>query len=246
MKLGFSLAFLLLFVCTSFGQVQTGKASFYANKFSGRMTASGEKYRPNKFTAAHRHLPFGTMVRVTNLANNKSVVVKVNDRGPFVSSRIIDLSRVAAEKLDFIANGTTDVVVKVVDGKNDHRLASTNEPKKTVETENKEKPGSTTEVPAKELETEFYELSVGRTKPEGFGVQIGSFQEADNLIRFADNLKASYKKKVTVQLKTVENTKIYSLILGTFSTRKKAENFEEKVAKKYPDCFVVSYSESAD
>ncbi len=92
----------------------TGKASFYAKKFEGRNTASGEKFSNQKFTAAHRTLPFGTLVKVTNLSNNKSVIVKINDRGPFVRGRIIDLSRIAADSLDFIPSGFTTVNVEEI------------------------------------------------------------------------------------------------------------------------------------
>ena len=85
--------FLSLLMIASFAQVQTGKASFYADKFEGVFTASGEKYRHNKLTGAHKTLPFGTKVRVTNLENNQSVEVVINDRGPYVEGRIIDLSK---------------------------------------------------------------------------------------------------------------------------------------------------------
>lgn len=79
------LSILLCFsLATAMAQVQVGKASFYADKFEGSPTASGEKYRASRLTAAHKTLPFGTKVRVTNLANNESVVVTINDRGPFV------------------------------------------------------------------------------------------------------------------------------------------------------------------
>src|SRR5688572_32693428 len=89
-------------VVPAFAQTQTGKASFYADKFEGSPTASGEKYRHNKLTAAHKSLPFGTKVKVTNLANNQTVEVVINDRGPYVDGRVIDLSKSAAEKLGFI------------------------------------------------------------------------------------------------------------------------------------------------
>src|ERR1041384_7084097 len=92
----------LLFVAgLAFSQTQTGKASFYADKFEGAMTASGEKYKHSKKTGAHKTLPFGTKVRVTNLENNKTVDVVINDRGPYVEGRIIDLSRSAAEELGY-------------------------------------------------------------------------------------------------------------------------------------------------
>jgi rare lipoprotein A len=92
-----------------------GTASFYANKFEGRKTTSGEKYRKDSLTAAHKTLPFGTRVRVTNLNNNKSVVVKINDRLPKKSKRVIDLSRAAATELDFIRQGLTKVEIEVVE-----------------------------------------------------------------------------------------------------------------------------------
>ena len=96
-------------------QVQTGKASFYADKFEGIPTASGEKYRHNKLTGAHKTLPFGTKVRITNLANDKTVEVIINDRGPYVEGRIIDLSKAAAEQLGFVNNGLAEVKLEVID-----------------------------------------------------------------------------------------------------------------------------------
>ena len=94
--------------------VQKGKASYYHDKFEGRSTASGEPYRKSKMTAAHRKLPFNTKIKVTNLANNKSVIVRVNDRGPFVKGRIVDVSKAAAKKLDFINQGVTKVKIEVL------------------------------------------------------------------------------------------------------------------------------------
>jgi len=90
---------------------QTGIASFYADKFNGRQTASGEIFDENKLTAAHKTLPFGTIVKVTNLTNNQSVIVRINDRGPFVAGRIIDLSKSAARKIDLINAGVVKVTI---------------------------------------------------------------------------------------------------------------------------------------
>jgi rare lipoprotein A len=92
-----------------------GLASYYADKYQGRKTASGETFDTARLTAAHRTLPFGTSVRVTNVANGKSVVVRVNDRGPFVRGRVIDLSRAAADKLGMVRAGLADVKVEVID-----------------------------------------------------------------------------------------------------------------------------------
>ena len=115
MKSFFQLVFAALISISTFAQTQSGKASFYADKFEGRLTASGEKYKHSKFTAAHKTLPFGTKVRVTNTANKKTIEVVINDRGPYVDGRIIDLSKSAAEKLDFINQGLADVTVEVID-----------------------------------------------------------------------------------------------------------------------------------
>lgn len=92
--------------------VETGKASFYADKFVGRKTASGATFKQNKLTAAHKTLPFGTKVKVKNLANGKTVKVHINDRGPFVQGRIIDLSKKAAKRLDMVNAGVSDVIIK--------------------------------------------------------------------------------------------------------------------------------------
>jgi rare lipoprotein A (peptidoglycan hydrolase) len=91
---------------------QEGIASWYGQEFAGRPTASGEAFNPGQFTAAHPTLPFGTMLKVTNKHNNRSVTVRVNDRGPFVSARIIDVSQAAAEQLDMVATGTAPVTVE--------------------------------------------------------------------------------------------------------------------------------------
>jgi rare lipoprotein A len=95
-------------------KAEYGKASYYADKFQGKPTASGELYDRNKLTAAHRTLPFGTVCRVTNTANKKSVTVRINDRGPFTSGRIIDLSYQAMRLLDGLRTGEIDVMVEVL------------------------------------------------------------------------------------------------------------------------------------
>src|SRR5687767_4070371 len=181
-------------VCCATAQVQTGKASFYADKFEGVFTASGEKYKHNKLTGAHKTLPFGTKVRVTNLENDKSVEVIINDRGPYVEDRIIDLSREAAEQLAFINKGLADVKLEVVDA---------------GDGKTKEQPMRTIDQVTVE-EKEFYEFEISRLKPKkGFGVQIGMYLELVNLMRLADNLKNSYQKQVRVQVKIINGVKYY-------------------------------------
>ncbi len=224
LKFLFSVLITLLF-SLSFGQVQTGKASFYADKFEGTSTASGEKYRHNKMTAAHKSLPFGTRVRVTNVDNNKSVEVVINDRGPYVEDRIIDLSKAAAEKLGFINQGLAEIKLEVIDPGD----GKTSDPIKTIDNVMVE-------------EKEFYEFEISRLKPKGYGVQIGTYQELVNLMRLSDNLKNSYKKQVTVQVKVLNGVKYYGLILGQFPNRPKAEQFRAELQKKFPDAFIIEYN----
>ncbi|HOO10195.1 MAG TPA: septal ring lytic transglycosylase RlpA family protein, partial [Cyclobacteriaceae bacterium] len=195
-----------------------------ADKFEGRPTASGEKYRHNKLTAAHKTLPFGTKVRVTNLANNQAVEVVINDRGPYVDGRIIDLSRSAAEKLGFVNLGLAEVKVEVVDAGDGK--------------------GKTLPVAIGQVsvdEKEFYELSISRLRPRGFGVQIGTYQELVNLMRLSENLKNSYKRDVAIQVKVINGIKYYSIILGQFPKRAKASGLLDDVKKKFPDAFIVQF-----
>ena len=104
----------LLTACGGRAFTQTGQASYYADKFRGRRTASGSVYRPGRRTAAHNTLPFGTVVRVTNPRNHRSVKVTITDRGPHVKGRIIDLSKKAARKIGILDAGVAPVELKVV------------------------------------------------------------------------------------------------------------------------------------
>jgi rare lipoprotein A len=92
-----------------------GSASYYAAKFNGRRTASGERFDNGDMTAAHRTLPFGSLVRVTNPANGRSVVVRINDRGPFTRGRMIDVSRAAAAELGMVARGHATVELALIE-----------------------------------------------------------------------------------------------------------------------------------
>lgn len=94
--------------------VATGVASYYADKFHGRTTANGETFDMYALTAAHRTLPFGTKLKVTSLANNRSVLVRINDRGPFVNGRIIDLSLGAAKEIQMIQSGLAPVKLEII------------------------------------------------------------------------------------------------------------------------------------
>lgn len=220
------------------GYTQEGIASFYAEKFEGRTTASGESYSFRKATCAHLNLPFGTLVKVTNLANNQSVIVRVNDRGPFVPDRIIDISRSAAEKLGFANSGTAKVKIEVVETSSQ---VNANKNSSTVQI-------ASTQTSTQKLievnqiaqsESELYDLQVNLVQPKGFTLQIGSYKEMVNIFRIANDLKTALKKEIRIQVSNVNNEKIYRLFVGNFTTRKEAEGFKENAIKIYPDCFIV-------
>jgi len=125
LKLTVALGAALIFTTFDFGSSQTfadesqarasiGEASWYGGKFHGRTTASGEPFDMDQLTAAHRSLPFGSRVRVTNQATNDSVVVRINDRGPYAGNRVIDLSRAAARAVRLIGPGVAPVRLEVL------------------------------------------------------------------------------------------------------------------------------------
>jgi rare lipoprotein A len=99
---------------TVFEMIGQGEASYYGNELAGNRTASGERFNPNGLTAAHRTLPLGTRLRVTNVANGRSVIVRVNDRGPFVRSRLIDVSLGAAREIQMLRSGKAQVRLEIV------------------------------------------------------------------------------------------------------------------------------------
>jgi len=127
---------LFLFVCLCFPTflmaqkeaMQTGTASYYANKFEGRKTSSGQVFRQDSLTCAHKTLPFGTRLEVRNLSNDSIVVVTVNDRLPKSSKRVIDLTLRAANQLNFVKKGLTKVEIKVLGKKEEEEADDKNQP----------------------------------------------------------------------------------------------------------------------
>ena len=106
------LIFMLTISLTVLGQIQIGKASYYSKRATGRLTASGDRLHHDSLTCAHRSYPFGTLLQITNPSNGRMIVVRVNDRGPFVRGRIVDLSWAAAKVLDILSTGVANVIVE--------------------------------------------------------------------------------------------------------------------------------------
>ena len=210
-----------------------GNASFYSDEFDGRTTASGVVFKQNKLTAAHRTLPFGSKIRVTNLENKKTVEVLINDRGPFVNTRIIDISKSAARKLDFIEEGTVRVKVEVLEVSKDGMDKDYN-PKAT----NKQ---VYTNTVSKTSYIDYCKVGKKKISPKGYGIQVASYKDVANLIKRCNEIKSKTNKNVLVQIVETNRQKIYRIIIMPFSTHQKANDFNRKLKNKFAGSFVVAF-----
>ena len=175
--------FIISLSYSQLGYTETGWASYYSDKFHGRYTASGERYNKNALTAAHRTLAFGTKVKVTNLRNGKSVIVRINDRGPWVEGRIIDLSKEAARRLDMLAAGTVPVRIEVVETSPEQSLPP---PKPKPKTKPKAKPFQSIGI---------YTPQGYRVRLRGYGIQIASFQSLPLAQEYPKKPAEKFKKR---------------------------------------------------
>ena len=191
---------------------QRGIASWYGKQFHGRRTASGEVYNMYAITAAHKTLPLGTYVRVHNLKNTKTVVVRINDRGPFVRGRIIDLSYGAAEKIGLVGPGTAPV-----------RIVALGMPKKTSAARKEKR----TFVPGN-----YY---VG-----DFSIQVGAFKDRANAVELRDKLIPTYNDVYIVEYQSTEGI-FYRVRAAKCTTLDEARRYEKMLeADGFPDAMVVA------
>ncbi|MCP4668494.1 MAG: septal ring lytic transglycosylase RlpA family protein [Deltaproteobacteria bacterium] len=197
------------------GYVQFGKASWYGKKFHGRPTASGEIYDMYKKSAAHKTLPLGTYVRVLNLSNKKQILVKINDRGPFVKSRIIDLSYAAAKEMGLIGPGVAEVKI-VAMGKEVGKLKSPQGMKPVVEID---------------------DLNVGE-----FSVQVGAFKTKKNALKLSDRLKVIFDYVEVPVYKDPEKGTLYRVRVSRSKTLVEAGKIEKRLEDMgFEGAFVVSF-----
>lgn len=181
------------------------EASYYADKFHGRKTSSGEIFDMNALTAAHKTLPFGTVVKVTNLENNKSVNVRINDRGPFVAGREIDISKAAATKLDMIKTGTARVSLTIVSGSTETSIAKVSAAIQKAKT-----------------------LDPNKT----WDIQLGAFSKRDNADALAQKLlKAGFENVVFQKTETVIRVVIRNV--ATDNVQRILEDLEAKGFSDY-------------
>jgi rare lipoprotein A len=236
--------FFTFFYFFSFGQNtgQTGNCSYYADKFHGRKTSSGEVYNKNLFTAAHRSLPYNTVVQVTNLRNQKKVLVKINDRGPSVHNRIIDVSKAAALELGIILYGVEKVKVEVVDVppqyliKDTMNTSVTETDKKTVTETNKIE-----KITKTDNKNSIFDINNQPALPKGYGVQIGFYKILNNCKNQLNVFQVKYKIKGYIFAEPRTKNTYYHLIMGEHTDKKQALDLQSLLEKEIPGCFVVNW-----
>ena len=203
------------------GYGETGIASWYGKPFHGRRTANGAIYDMNSLTAAHRTLPMPFHVRVTNLDNGRSLVLTINDRGPYARGRIIDVSRRAAQLLGFQKKGTTLVRVEAVagQGRKEPLIAEVEDP------EAPSLPASPTGSVERQALSEIASIDSG----EGLSmfIQAGAFSSPDNARRLSNALAPFGEARITMV--TVDGTEVYRVRLGPVTTTEGAEALLDRV-----------------
>lgn len=227
------------------GYIQEGIASYYADNFEGRVTASGERYSHLKATCAHVSIPFGSLVKITNLDNNQTAIARVNDRGPFVPGRIIDVSKSVAERLGMIGTGIARVRIEVIDNQgiilNSQEVvskkAATKVGKKTTNSQTTET--KTNQQVAHPESIEYFSVEVQKQTKKGFYIQMGSFREQTNIFSLLADAQEQFGKKTCVQVVAVNNDRLFKLLIGPFTSRADAEKVKQTAQTKYPGCFIV-------
>jgi len=225
---------LLLSVLTfSVTAQEQGEASYYNDLLQGNKTASGEPYDKNELTAAHKTLPFGTVVKVTRLDNQKSTIVRINDRGPYRKGRILDLSRKAAEEVDMLRAGVVKVKVEVLEPRNAPLLNNTPKPTTTSAPVT-----STIEAPKpvrkKYTQYGLYKIQLSKPEKKGFGVQVGTYSSYDNAMKIIADLQAKWFDNILLKIEPgTGGNDNFKIILGQYPTKAAAENYRKNLQRKH-------------
>lgn len=187
---------------------QTGHASWYGKKFHGLNTASGEPYDMFKLTAAHRTLPIPSYVRITNLSNGKTLIARVNDRGPFGRDRIIDLSYAAAKQLDIIRHGSAQVEITLIDPAQSNDKAVSTTPKQS-------EPLAPNQEVVKVTRTITDAKPASSLTSNGVYVQVGAFGQEENADRLQQRI-VGVLPDTQALLNKVYNGKVFQIVLGPY------------------------------
>lgn len=201
---------------------QEGLCSYYGKKFHGRKTANGEIFDMYAMTAAHKALPFNTYIKVTNLKNHKSVIVRINDRGPFVGKRILDLSYGAAREIGLGRAGVGKVKIETY--------------------QYTPPPLVSPEKLATYVSGKYYSISGSRVKVKsGYGIQIISFSKPENLTKHYKKLNETGYHQVYTNLAMKDNERVYEIRLGKFRSKKSAEKYRKKFLSQYSGALIRKY-----
>lgn len=208
---------------TAAGYDEVGVASWYGSDFHGKLTASGVRYDMHGLSAAHKTLPLGTIVRVTNMQNGRTVDLVVNDRGPFVDGRIIDLSYGAARKLGTAAQGVAKVRVTAVGSMGTDQSPATTKPVVVAS-----RPVQTSQVQA-------VSASSG-----GYYVQVGVFSVESNARKVLADLQARGYNGSRIEVMNRGGSRLFVVKAGTFNGPSQAKQAQFQLDAAYPSCFVTS------
>ncbi|MCQ2589779.1 MAG: septal ring lytic transglycosylase RlpA family protein [Treponema sp.] len=198
-------------------------ASYYAEQFHGKRTSNGEYFNMYSLTCAHKSLPFDTVIRVTNLSNGKQVDVRVNDRGPFVVGREIDLSKAAAVKLDMIKSGTAKVRLEIVKMGPNTKLSVQTAAKAKLMMAKLE--GNTSTTTNKTNTSSSTSKPVVRAAGTYWDIQVGAFSSKENANKRAQSLKKAGFKDVVFQ--TVKSTGVVRVVIKAVPAEKVAQTEKE-------------------
>ncbi|SCZ58068.1 septal ring lytic transglycosylase RlpA family protein [Thiohalomonas denitrificans] len=216
--------------------VERGLASWYGTKFHGRRTSSGEVYDMYKMTAAHKSLPLPTYVEVTNLNTGRSVVVKVNDRGPFHDDRIIDLSYAAARKLEFTRSGTAPVEIRAIDPTKPTRSIERTQPAMEVRLSDENESTVTVRpatlaaaAPGEIAAIEAAPLATARTaETPAIFLQVGAFSSRDNAERLRQRL-ADAVSDIVIEPGDAAQQPLYRVRVGPLTSEQEADALADQL-----------------
>ncbi|HEB69490.1 MAG TPA: septal ring lytic transglycosylase RlpA family protein [Desulfobulbus sp.] len=198
---------------TAQGYGETGIASWYGGKFHGRKTSNGETYNMHAKTAAHKTLPMGTMLVVKNLENGRSTVVRINDRGPFVKGRIIDLSYTAAKEIGLVQRGTARVRITALGEAATTRRTASSQP----------------------IQLKHQDFNVGR-----FYIQVGSFERKENARKLARKF-AALGRDVVIQSFPAAGTQLFRVMVFSGTALDTAKRYERYLEKNgFPNALIIA------
>lgn len=215
------------------GMIESGQASYYAKRFHGATTASGERFNMHAYTAAHKYLPFGSLVSVTNRKNNKKVVLRINDRGPFIEGRIVDVSYQAAKTLDMVRDGLADVDMQILRIGEKGAIWKGDKTKESSEAAKplaKEEKADELERPQKRIIV--YSPRGQKVQPDGYTVQVGGFRSLSNAKRKAQRLAREHEEEVFLEVERLEARQYLIRVLVGRLAQKEALKLSKKLRRR--------------